>query len=69
MKDSQFYTWLVQQKRRPDPIGDLAEDIIRDKTFPKTRGTKQFLINYLKSKGASPDVIDVLKLAFKEYQG
>ncbi len=25
-----FYTWLKEQKHRDDPIGDLAQDYIRD---------------------------------------
>ena len=30
-----FYQWMRSQKNRNDPIGDLAEDIIIDKQFPK----------------------------------
>ena len=34
MKKS-FYEWLLKQKKRDNPIGDLANDAERDTTFPQ----------------------------------
>lgn len=32
-----FYSWMKNQLWRDDPVGDLARDVTRDKSFPKTQ--------------------------------
>ena len=34
-----FYTWLMKNRWRADPIGDLARDIHKDPTWPKRANT------------------------------
>jgi len=33
-----FYKWLIKQKKRNDPIGDLARDVPRPPRDPSTGG-------------------------------
>jgi uncharacterized protein YozE (UPF0346 family) len=59
---SQFYRWLLRQTKRDDPIGDLANDVERDRQFPRTVTSLDLLRSYLLHKNASPEAI----LAFDE---
>jgi hypothetical protein len=36
-KRSSFFRWLIRQKDRDDPIGDLARDVEFDKDFPAAK--------------------------------
>lgn len=67
-KESKFYVWLLAQKDRDDVIGDLAIDVIRDKTWPKTRGDYHFLKNYMLVYGACKEAMQSLKEAQIEYK-
>lgn len=56
-----FEKWLLKQKKRNDPIGDLSTDWIAD-------GRKTpFTLSYLKSKNACDGAIEAYKEAIKEF--
>jgi len=63
-----FFSWLMEQVERDDPVGDLANDTLRDKDLPniENESLKQWLI-HLKRKNACPMAIVALKDAWKEY--
>lgn len=64
---NRFYSWLLRQTKRDDPIGDLACDAKRDKTFPKT-SAKGKITNYLHSKGACHEAIESFNEAYAEFK-
>jgi hypothetical protein len=48
--DSPFVNWLFQQKHRPDNIGLLAREAVKDRTFPRS-ATRLFLfLHYYSSE-------------------
>lgn len=61
-----FTIWLQKQKNRQSPLGDLARDMIADKTWPLD-GTHQIYSDYLDSRRASREAISTLKEAWKTY--
>jgi len=66
-KISRFYRWLVKQKDRDDPIGDLSNDVIGDSKFPKERETLHSIKNYLIFKRACDEALQALDEAFYEF--
>ena len=34
-----FKAWLMLQTKREDPVGDLARDVLEDRTWPRTQDT------------------------------
>lgn len=62
-----FRMWIRAQRGREDSVGDLANDIKRDGTFPKSIASVRVLIEYLDSKGAHPLAIDAAERAWGEY--
>ncbi len=65
---SPFYSWLVRQKDRDDPIGDLAADVPRDKTFPIGEMNLHLLKRHLLHRQAVPEAIVALEEAWHEFK-
>jgi uncharacterized protein YozE (UPF0346 family) len=65
---SKFYRWLLKQKDRNDPIGDLANDALSDKSFPINSDSFVNIKKHLNFKGACYEAIQALTEAFKEYK-
>jgi uncharacterized protein YozE (UPF0346 family) len=59
---SRFFRWLLRQKRRDDPVGDLSCDVERDRSFPRTASSLENIRSYLIQRGAASEAI----LAFDE---
>jgi hypothetical protein len=62
-----FTTWLKQQAKRDDPVGDLAGDVSRDSYWPHRGGLRTY-IQHLTNHGACEDAIKALKQAWREYE-
>jgi uncharacterized protein YozE (UPF0346 family) len=67
-KKGHFYKWLIKQKKRDDPIGDLALDVKRDKSFPIATESLKELESYLFHKMAIDEAIQALNEAYKEFK-
>lgn len=63
-----FLGWLKLQKRREDPVGDLANDVTRDPDFPRRCSDPEQLDDYLWSQGACDPARRALTRALAEYQ-
>ena len=61
-----FKTWIKQFKGENSPLGDLAEDIFRDKSFPYTDKFEK-MISYLVSHNACEECIREFSGAYAEY--
>jgi uncharacterized protein YozE (UPF0346 family) len=68
-KTSAFYRWLVNQKDRNDPIGDLSNDILLDKNFPLDTSSLNLLRDHLTRKSACNEAIQALEEAHQEFNG
>jgi uncharacterized protein YozE (UPF0346 family) len=62
-----FTNWLKRHANRNSPLGDLARDMIDDKTWPSYDSVSNYL-SYLYSKGACFDAVQTLNKAWKTYQ-
>lgn len=62
----QFSSWLGQQERRNDPIGDLARDTRTDSEFPRD-GDYQTQATHLRLRGACAEALDALREAWREF--
>ena len=60
-----FYRWLLTQTDRNDPVGDLAVDARRDKTFPVGASNRRELESYLSRHG--DHVVRALREAWREF--
>lgn len=67
-----FGTWLKDQQHRDDPIGDLAQDFLRDIKasghVPPSRWTDANLKNHLVYRQASKAALAALDQAVKEWR-
>jgi uncharacterized protein YozE (UPF0346 family) len=63
---SKFHLWLISQKDRDDPVGDLAEDVRRDKKFPVSAYTLRELETYLSRHGDG--VKQAVRQAWREFR-
>lgn len=61
-----FKTWIKQFRGEDSPIGDLAEDIHRDKSFPCTDRFEK-MISYLVNHNACEECIREFSGAYIEY--
>jgi uncharacterized protein YozE (UPF0346 family) len=68
MKRLTFYNYLKKQKNRDDPVGDLAADVLADKSFPKNVSCRTELLEYLNNTGACYEALTAAKEAFTEYK-
>lgn len=62
-----FKAW-IKRRRVDDRIGDLAEDIARDKTFPAQVDTLDALLGHMRRKNACLEAIETAKEAWEEYE-
>lgn len=63
-----FKTWIANFKGVDLPIGDLAEDIARDSSFPDEDYFGE-IIDHLRSKAwNNPDVLEAFTHAWSFYQ-
>lgn len=65
---SSFYRWLSKQADRDDPIGDIATDALRDKSFPTNSQTLPRLERHVLLKGGHEDALTALREAFAEFR-
>ena len=64
-----FYDWLMTQRDRDDPVGDLANDAISDPKAPK-RGSVETWRTYLAhAPGVCHQALEALEDAILEFQG
>lgn len=62
---SPFHRWLEGQRRRNDPVGDLAGDVLSDEGFPIGASTRREVEDYLESYGSH--VIRAVRQAWREF--
>ncbi len=66
---SLFYRWLLRQTNRDDPIGDFANDVERDRQFPRTENSLDLIRSHLLYKNVAPKQSSLLmKLAGSSVQ-
>ncbi len=64
---STFYHWLLPQTNRPDPVGDIARDVVVDDNFPRNSVYYEEIKSYFNSLGVRNAVISSLKMSWLEY--
>lgn len=62
-----FKAWLGLQMKRDDPVGDLARDVLKDRTWPTTQDTVK-LRQHMVKRGAVESALSSLDRAYTEYQ-
>jgi uncharacterized protein YozE (UPF0346 family) len=66
---STFYSWLCQQIKRNDVIGDLARDASLDRTFPQQENSYLEIKSYLKhEKNACKEAVLAFAEAFRGWK-
>lgn len=63
-----FFNWLMLQKERDDPIGDLANDAANDELFAEKDSSLDCLVSYLESVTLNHLAIEALREAWEEYK-
>jgi uncharacterized protein YozE (UPF0346 family) len=66
-KFTTFYEWLEKQKSKKSPLGNLANDAVRDEAFPKDVASLEALLAYMKGKKLSGLQVATAKLAWQTY--
>lgn len=64
----QFFRWLEEQVGRDDLVGDLAQDVKRDKRFPRASSSKEELLDYFQRLGVQ-HVLKAFRQAWREFSG
>jgi len=67
-RTSPFYRWLLKQKDRDDPIGDVSRDAQRDKYFPLETTSLKKIRSHLINKLACEEAIKTLEEAHEEFK-
>jgi uncharacterized protein YozE (UPF0346 family) len=62
-----FKAWLMLQMKRDGPVGDLARNVLQDRTWPRTQDTVK-LRQYMVKRGAIENNLLALDRAYSEYQ-
>lgn len=62
-----FYEWLLEEKNRKSPLGDLAREAAHDANFPKEVATLDALLEHLRSAKASGVSIATARIAWQRY--
>lgn len=62
-----FYSWLLSQVGRNDPVGDLASDVKSDREAPNDNAGKETWLSHLRHKRACREAIDAFKEAWAEF--
>ena len=68
MVKQRFPTWLKQQDKRDDPVGDLARDAKRDSLIFNCGSNETKWLRYLSRRTNHTPVFDALHEAFKEWR-
>ena len=63
-----FAAWLRNQRRRDDPVGDLARDAAADRHWPKAAKSLPRLLDYLAGRGACPGAVEACRRAWAEFR-
>lgn len=63
-----FWQYLRQQRKRDDPVGDLARDACADRNFPRGSPTRERVRLYLMLHGACHEAQLALNQAYKNWQ-
>jgi len=63
-----FVAWLRNQRRRDDPVGDLARDAAADRHWPKAAKSLPRLLDYLAGRGACPGAVEACRRAWAEFR-
>lgn len=66
---SPFHRWLEGQKGRDDIVGDVAGDILSDRSFPRGSRELKVLKDHLEQRGAVPEAVEALDVAWAEFAG
>jgi uncharacterized protein YozE (UPF0346 family) len=66
-KITTFYEWLETQKGKKSPVGNLANDAVRDEGFPRDVASLDALLAYLKKKKSSGVAIATARIAWQTY--
>ena len=66
-KFTTFYEWLEKQKGKKSPLGNLANDAVRDEKFPKDVASLDALLAYIKKKKSSGLAIATARIAWQTY--
>ena len=62
-----FFRWLKRQSYRDDPIGDLAQDALRNADFPKRTEARRALREHLEANRACAEALVALDEALAEF--
>jgi uncharacterized protein YozE (UPF0346 family) len=62
-----FKAWLMLQMKRDDQVGNLARDVLKDRTWPTTQDTVK-LRQHMVKRGAIESALVSLDQAYSEYQ-
>lgn len=62
-----FLAWLLSQRARTDPVGDLARDVSTDRRLPRVE-TYQALRAHLEKIHACDGAMRALRIAQREYE-
>ncbi len=62
-----FKAWLMLQMKRGDQVGDLARDVLKDRTWPPTEDMVK-LRQHMVKRGAIESALSALDGAYSEYQ-
>lgn len=62
---SPFHRWLEEQRNRNDIVGDLAGDILRDKSFPVGLSTRRQVEDHLSWHGEH--IVEAIREAWREF--
>jgi hypothetical protein len=63
-----FRQWLIQQKGRNDPVGDVARDFIDDECAKRLRSPKSIQRHIELAHDACPAALEALQRAIREYK-
>lgn len=63
-----FHGWLMRNRWREDPIGDLARDARHDARWPRRGSQPEAFKAYLVRRGACSAALRALRCAWTEYQ-
>jgi uncharacterized protein YozE (UPF0346 family) len=68
MDQLSFYEWLIRHRKRDTVVGDLANDVARDRDFPSHATTLQELRAHLSHRGACDKAEEALTRAWNSYR-
>lgn len=64
-----FYDWLMKQKGRECPVGDLATDVAGDCNFPKNAAALSVVLQHIRSRTSNQAAIEAAVEGWLEYLG